>query len=258
MSRIIGVLNYKGGTGKTTTVVNLAAGLARNRVRVLCVDLDAQGSLATHLGVDYTYSLSHLLLGQVKPQACTVQARENLDLVASDRSLLRAEGKLWRIGDEQIIRRTLSNKMRSLENEYDYVILDFSPSVSLLSESGLLYVHELVVPVSVNYLGLIGLRQIIETLQTFKQMPESRVHLYLIVPTFYSDSVQQDREVIQILKRYFANKVTNPIRSSVKITESPSHHQSIYEYSPRSRGAIDYARLVERVLQDGKKTTNVQ
>jgi chromosome partitioning protein len=251
MSRVLGVLNYKGGTGKTTTVVNLAAGLAKSGAHVLCVDLDAQGSLATHLGVEYTYSLSQLLLGQVRPQGCVVQARENLDLIASDRSLLRAEGKLWRIGDEQIIRRTLRNKMRSLDSEYDYVILDFSPSVSLLSESGLLYIHELIVPVSANYLGLMGLKQVVETLKTFRQMPGTNVWLYLVVPTFYSDRVQQDREVIQLLKRYFTGKVTNPIRSSVKIAESPSHHLSIYEYSPRSTGSTDYAHLVERVLRDG-------
>jgi chromosome partitioning protein len=251
MSRVIGVLNYKGGTGKTTTVINLAAGLALRGARVLCVDLDAQGSLATHLGADYTYSLSHLLLGQVRPQACVVQARQNLGLIASDRSLLRAEGKLWRIGDEQIIRRTLRNKMRSLDSEYDYVILDFSPSVSLLSESGLLYINELIVPVSANYMGLVGLRQVVETIKTFRQMTESQVRLYLIVPTFFSVALQQDREVIELLKRHFADKVTDPIRSSIKIAESPSHQMSIYEYSPRSRGAVDYARLVERVSRDG-------
>ncbi|MFL7795011.1 MAG: ParA family protein [Anaerolineae bacterium] len=251
MSRVIGILNYKGGTGKTTTVVNLAAGLALRGARVLCVDLDAQGSMATHLGVDYTYSLSQLLLGQVRPQACVVQARENLDLVASDRSLLRAEGKLWRIGDEDVIRQTLRNKMRSLDGDYDYVILDFSPSVSLLSESGLLYIQELVVPVSVSYMGLVGLRQVVETLQTFRQVAGSRVRLYLIVPTFYSAHVKQDREVMSILKRHFADKVTDPIRENVKIAESPSHQQSIYEYSPQSTGAVDYARLVERVLRDG-------
>ena len=251
MSRVIGILNYKGGTGKTTTVVNLAAGLALRGARVLCVDLDAQGSMATPLGVDYTYSLSQLLLGQVRPQACVVQARENLDLVASDRSLLRAEGKLWRIGDEDVIRQTLRNKMRSLDGDYDYVILDFSPSVSLLSESGLLYIQELVVPVSVSYMGLVGLRQVVETLQTFRQVAGSRVRLYLIVPTFYSAHVKQDREVMSILKRHFADKVTDPIRENVKIAESPSHQQSIYEYSPQSTGAVDYARLVERVLRDG-------
>ena len=84
MSRVIGVLNYKGGTGMTTTVVNLAAGLALRGARVLCIDLDAQGSMATHLGVEYTHSLTHLLLGQVRAQACITQARENLDLIGGN------------------------------------------------------------------------------------------------------------------------------------------------------------------------------
>jgi chromosome partitioning protein len=251
VSRIIGVLNYKGGTGKTTTVVNLAAGLALRGARVLCVDLDAQGSLATHLGVQYTHSLTHLLLGQARPQACVVQARENLDLIPSDSALFQAEIRMWRTNDDQVVRRALLSRMRGLEDRYDYIVLDFSPSAGLLSDSGLLYTRELVVPVTVSYMGMVGLRQVIETLKTFRQIPESRVRLYLIVPTLYSGRLQQDREVVQTLRRYFGDKVTDPIRESVKLTESPSHHMTIYEYAPRSAGAIDYSRLVERVLRDG-------
>lgn len=252
MGRIIGVLNYKGGTGKTTTVVNLGAGLALRDARVLCVDLDPQGSLATHLGIEHTYSLTHLLLGQVKPEACIVQARENLDLIASDGSLLRAEGKMWRMGDDdRVVRRVLLNKMQALDDEYDYIILDFSPSASLLSESGLLYARELIVPVAVNYMALVGLRQVIETLKEFRQTSDLRVRLTLVIPTFYSARGAQDNEVVEILRRYFSDKVADPIRLSAKVAESPSHHKTIFEYAPRSAGAKDYTNLIERVSLDG-------
>ncbi len=251
MGRILGVLNYKGGTGKTTTVVSLGAGLALRGARVLCIDLDAQGSLATYLGIHYTYSLAHLLLDQAERQACIVRARDNLDLIASDESLLRAEGELWRMDNTRKARQILASKLRGLENEYDYVILDFSPSPSILSESGLLYIRELVVPVSMGYMALIGTKQVIETLKDIGRIPGHRVRFYLIIPTLYYARLRQDREVLGILQRRFANRVTEPIRANVRVSEAPSHHKTIYEYSPRSTGATDYKRLVERVLRDG-------
>jgi chromosome partitioning protein len=251
MSRRIGVLNYKGGTGKTTTVVNLAAGLALRGARVLCVDLDAQGSLATCLGVRYTHCLAHMLLGQAEPQDCIVRARKNLDLIASDNSLLQAEGELWRINNSRPAREILATKMRSVEDEYDYVLLDFSPSASILSESGLQYAQELIVPVSMGYMALVGTRQVIETLKSIGQIPGHRVRLYLVVPTRYHRRRRQDREVLGILQRYFADRVTEPIRANLKLTQAPSHHMTIYEYSPRSGAAADYKHLAERVLRDG-------
>lgn len=251
MGRRIGVLNYKGGTGKTTTVLNLGAGLARRGARVLCVDLDAQGSLATCLGVRYSYSLTHVLLGQAEPQACVVQARDNLDLIASDGTLLQAEGELWRVNDGQPAREILASRMRLLEGEYDYVILDFSPSASIISESGLQYAQELIVPVSMGYMALVGTRQVIATLKDISQMPGHRVRLYLIVPTRYHRRRRQDREVLGILQRHFADRVTEPIRASLKLMQAPSHHMTIYEYSPRSGATADYKHLVERVLRDG-------
>ncbi|NLE45420.1 MAG: ParA family protein [Chloroflexi bacterium] len=251
MARCIGVLNYKGGTGKTTTVVNLAAGLALHGSRVLCVDLDPQGSLATCLGRRYTYSLAHLLLGQAEPQECVVQARANLDMIASDSSLLQAEGAMWRMNDNRLARQILTSKLRILEPRYDYIILDFSPSASILSESGLRYAHELMVPASTSYMSLVGIRQVVETLKNIGQAPGHRVRLYLIVPTMYSPRIQQDREVLGILQRHFANRVARPIRQNAKLAEAPSHHKTIYEYSQRSTAATDYTRLVERVLRDG-------
>ena len=203
------------------------------------------------LGTRHIYSLTHTLLGQATPSDCVVQARENLDLIASDGSLLQAEGEMWRINDSRMARQILGSKMQSLEDRYDYVILDFSPSASILSESGLQYIRELIVPVAMSYLAMVGTRQVVETLKAIGRIPGHRVRLYLIVPTLYSARLRQDREVLGILQRHFADRVVDPIRVNVKLTESPSHHMTIYEYSPRSGAAADYKRLVERVFHDG-------
>lgn len=250
MSRIIGVLNYKGGTGKTTTVVNLAAGLASRGAHVLCIDLDAQGNLATCLGVNYRYPLAQLLLREIDPQACIVRAGGNIDLIASDESMLQAEGKLWRMGDEEA-RQALSREMRGVEEDYDYVILDFAPSPSLLSENGLRYARELIVPVSTRYMSLVGTRQVIQTLREINQGASNSAELYLILPTFYHKQWRSDSEVIGILRRHFGDKVAEPIRANVRLAEAPSHQMSIFEYAPDSYGALDYERLVERVISDG-------
>ncbi|HEY73286.1 MAG TPA: ParA family protein [Thermoflexia bacterium] len=251
MSRRVGVLNYKGGTGKTTTVVNLGAGLAVRGKRTLCIDLDAQGSLATYLGVSYTNSLAHVLLDQANLNDCIVQARENLDLIPSDGNLLQAEGNMWRMQDNGIVRHILADKLGSIDDRYDYILIDFSPSVSLLSESGLRYIRELVVPVSMSYLAMVGIRQVIQRLKDISQVPRNRARLYCVLPTIFSARVQQDREVLSILRRHFGHKVANPIRKSLKLVEAPSHHQTIYEYSPRSNAAADYTLLVERILRNG-------
>lgn len=253
MTRIIGVLNYKGGTGKTTTVVNLAAGLALRGERVLCIDMDSQGSLATYLGVPYVYSLTHLLLGQVEPHECIARARERLDIVASDSSLLDVEGELWKLDTRQLAGQRMVERLQGLEEGYDYALIDYSPSASRMSQSALYYIDELFVPVAMNYLALVGTRQVIQTLKTVSRMPERRVRLSLIIPTFYFARLRKDREVMETLQRYFDGKVTEPIRANVSLAEAPGHQMSIYEYAPQSAGAIDYARLVERVARNGQK-----
>jgi chromosome partitioning protein len=247
--RVIGVLNYKGGTGKTTTVVNVAAGLALRGARVLCVDLDAQGGLATWMGVPYTHTLAQVLLGQAEPQDCIVRARENLDIISSDHSLVQAEGELWRMADHARARHRLADRMSTL-TDYEYVLLDFSPSAGLICECGLCYAQELVVPVAMNYMALVGTRQVVETLKTIGRLPDHHIRLSMIVPTFYDERLRKDQEVMGILQHYFADKVTEPIRADVKLSEAPGYGKSIYEYAPRSAGALDYSHLVERIVNN--------
>jgi chromosome partitioning protein len=102
-----------------------------------------------------------------------------------------------------------------------------------------------------NYMALIGTRQVVETLKTVSQIPDHKLRLSLIVPTFYFERYRKDREVMETLQRHFSGKVADPIRANVKLAEAPSYQMSIYEYAAHSSGAIDYARLVERVVNNG-------
>ncbi len=250
MTRIIGVLNHKGGTGKTTTVVNLAAGLAQRGFSVLCLDLDAQGGMAACLDVQYTYTVAHLLLGQAGPYGCIVRARENLDLIPADRSLFQAEGELWRLENQSSARRRLRRRMEAVEG-YQYILIDFSPSLSLVGESGLMYCREILIPVRMGYLALKGTRQVVETLRYIEQFATPPPALSLIVPTFFRGRQRKDREAMRLLERYFGQRVARPIRADVRVAEAPGHGKTIYEYAPRSAGAADYRALVERVIADG-------
>lgn len=246
VTRVISVLNFKGGTGKTTTVVNLAAGLALRKERVLCIDMDAQGNLGTWLGVKHSHTTADLLLGHVDPQRCIIAARKNLDVIVGDRHLMQAEGRLWRMGDDRVARRVLYYTMKEV-NGYDYVIMDCAPSYSLVTENALLYARELIVPVSMDYLAMVGSRQVIDTLKTVGYIPDHELELTLVVPTLYYHRLRKDQEVMDMLQRYFRDRVSNPIRSNVRLAEAASYQQTIYEYAPDSHGAKDYARLVERV-----------
>ena len=246
MTRVISVLNFKGGTGKTTTVVNLAAGLALRNERVLCIDMDAQGNLGTWLGVKHSHTTADLLLGHVDPERCITTARKNLDVIVGDRHLMRAEGRLWRMGDDHVARRVLYYTMKEV-NSYDYVIMDCAPSYSLVTENALLYARELIVPVSMDYLAMVGSRQVLDTLKTVGHIPDHELELTLVVPTLYYQRLRKDQEVMAMLQRYFRGRISNPIRSNVRLAEAASHQQTIYEYAPNSHGAEDYARLVEKV-----------
>jgi len=248
MTRVISVINYKGGVGKTTTVINTAAGLAREGARVLCIDLDPQGSLAVCLGVKSPYTSADLLLGHEVPERCIVSARPNLDVIVSNHDLQRAEGQLWRMPDERIARRVLYYTMRPIKT-YDYVFLDCSHSISILTHNALLYAQELIIPVATDYLSMVGTRQVLDTLKEIGRIPDHRLRLTAVVPTMYYERRRKDREVMDLLNYYFKGKVTAPIRSNVRLPEATSRQKTIFEYDPRSYGAVDYAALVQWVKE---------
>ncbi len=249
INRVIGVLNYKGGTGKTTTVVNLAAGLAERGARVLCVDLDPQGSLASHLGVKYTDSLTDMLLGDAEPSACIYPARKNMYILPSDRTVLKAEKELWGMDNLKIARRVLSDKLRNVDDSFSFVIVDFPPSVTLLSQNGLLYINELIIPMMMSHLSVLGTQQVAGTLKAISRIPDHQVKLLCILPTIYNGRLRKDRDILKTIQQRFGDKVVDPIRNNVKLAEAPAHEKSIFEFDRRSNGAEDYTKFIRFVIR---------
>lgn len=247
MSRNIGILNYKGGTGKTTTAISLAAGLARRGPRVLCIDLDSQGSLAAQLGLKPRLTLADLFRGQAHIRDCILPARDHLDVLPGSRKLLNADGALWKMGDARAARRVLAGKLADVQDEYDFMIIDFPPSANKVSENGLMIAEELIIPMPMSHLALVGTYQVIGTLKAISKIPHHTVRLGWILPTLYNGRLRKDRTILESMKRQFPGQIAKPIRANVRLAEAPAHQKTIYEYAPRSHGAKDYAALVELV-----------
>ena len=129
------------------------------------------------------------------------------------------------------------------------MLLDCSPSPSYLNESALLYAGEVFVPAAMDYLSLVGIKQVLELISTTSRLYDHSVRVSLVVPTFYDRRQRKSREVMGILRRHFPDRLADPIRFNVHLSEAPSYQEHIFEYRPRSNGAQDYARLVERVLK---------
>jgi len=249
MARIIGVLNFKGGTGKTTTVVNLGMGLALAGHRVLAIDLDGQGSLANCLGVAYDKTVGDILLNEATWPECIVRARTRFDIIPADRRLAEAEHKIIAKQEQADF---LSRQLAGIDQVgYDYILLDCAPSVSLISESVLRFAQEIFAPVSMEYLAVMGVRMvIIEIMRTRRLIPGQVARLSLVIPTFYERRYKKSAATLEILRRHFAGLVSDPIRASVRFSEAPSHHLTIFEYDPLGPGSVDYARLAERVANN--------
>jgi chromosome partitioning protein len=243
MARIIAVTNLKGGIGKTTTVVNLSAGLALRGSRVLLVDVDAQGNLSMALGVRPRRTLYQVLVEGVPMADCITNARRNLDLVAADASLLTAQPEIARRPDWS---RVLEKALQPLQTSYDVIIIDSGGSLTVLNLNALTAASDIVVPTTVEPFSLQGLEILIQQITKVKGSTGS---LRAILPTLYDPRTRQSVELLESLRSRYGGLVLEPIRVNVRLSECSAIGQTIYEYDPRSRGAIDYAQLVERLSE---------
>jgi chromosome partitioning protein len=241
MGRVIAVSNAKGGIGKTTTVVNIGAGLALKGARVLLVDVDAQGNLAMALGVRPRRTLYELLIDGVRAADCTYTARPNLDLIAGDEGLLAVQTIIAKRPDWS---RALELGLRPLFGEYDFILIDSGGSLTTLTTNALACANAVIVPTAIEHFSLKSIELLFSQVARVKGNSSS---IRLIIPTMFDPRVRQSGELLDELRTRYGKLVADPIRVNVRLSEAPTLGQTIYEYDPRSRGAIDYALLVERI-----------
>lgn len=244
--RKIAIVGFKGGIGKTTTCVNLGAALALRGHRVLLIDTDTQANLAMALGIaNYQKSLADILMRKTAAAECVLPARQNLDLLPSNIALFKAQQRMvLEMAREEIFAELFANL-----NSYDYQLLDCAPSVSLLTVNAMAYVDEIFIPVSMEMLALAGAQQFMQYLRSVSQVLGKGAAIRLIIPTFYDPRRRISAVVLESLKKTFGSRVTVPIHVDTRLSEAPGVGKTIFEFAPRSRGAIDYARLTEFVAQ---------
>lgn len=253
----IAVQINKGGTGKSTTSVNLAAGLAEKGKRVLLVDTDTQGHLAPMLGVDPVNGLCEFVLGQRSFDEAAVEVRKNLHLLAGGRELAGLKQEISRqdVGSQYRLKEALE----TIEGKFDYVIVDTAPGWDSLNVNVLFYAGEVLTPINIEVLTLKSLTEFLESLariRKYKGQGESLRWKYAL-PTFADRRVRKTSEVLEQLKEFVAQNygetiLCEPIRYSVRLSEAPGFGQTIYEYAPGTNGARDYQTLSERILKNGK------
>ena len=243
--RVIAVFNHKGGTGKTTTAVSVAAGLAMRGKRVLMVDTDAQGNVAVSLGTQSERSLYHVLVMGLRVEDAVKTVRPNLDLLPSNETLAAAE--LYLAG-RQNRDRVLKDRLAAGSAGYDYVVIDCSPSLSLMNQNALVFADSVLVPVACDYLSLVGVRQVIKTVKNVNSLLHHPVQIWGVLPTFFDARAKICHEAVATLREHFDARCLSPVRAAIKVKEAPAQGQTIFEYAAGASAAEDYAAVVERIV----------
>ncbi|MBN2233452.1 MAG: ParA family protein [Deltaproteobacteria bacterium] len=246
--RKIACQNFKGGTGKTTSVVTLAHCLATAGKRVLIVDLDAQGNVGVSLGVEAPGGLYELLVDNRSLTECMVEARPNLFCILADASVAACETILVaRPRREESLSRAL-RRLPEVVPDIDVVLLDCSPSLSILSQNALVYADELVIPVSMDYLAMVGANHVYDNLAMIEEFFDKRIRVAGILPTFFDQRVNMSKEVLAALRERYGDAVLTPIRTDTRMKQASSARQTIFEFSRRSRAGEDYQQVCRELF----------